>query len=353
MLQEGRSGAARPSLLKKWEKDMATKQVRVILYGLGPIGAACARVLAMRPQEYKFVGAVDLDPAKVGQDIAQVIGLPEPTGVRVSDKAGRVLAKDADLVVHATGSYFLKVKPQLEQIVKAGKNIVSTCEELANPWAQHPQAADELHKLAKRERVTVVGTGINPGFAMDMLPVALTAVCQQVRKVRVKRVVDASKRRMQLQRKIGTGLTGEAFREAAARQEIRHVGLSESVGLIARGLDWQLDEIQEEIEPVLAARRVVTDHFTVDPNFVTGVRQWGRGLLQGEDKVILELVMAVDAPESTDEVWIEGTPDLHSVVTGIHGDISTAAVVANTARRVVQAKPGLLTMVDLPVVSCA
>lgn len=329
---------------------MVDKKIKVILYGLGPIGAACARVLATRP-DYQFVGAVDLDPAKVGKDIAEVIGLPDKTGVKVSDNTARVLAKEAQLVVHATGSYLLQVRPQLEQIIKAEKNIVSTCEELANPWAQNPTAANELNKLAKRNRVTVVGTGINPGYAMDTLPVALTAVCQSVKHVRVRRVVDASKRRRQLQQKIGAGLTAEAFREAAARQEIRHVGLSESVSLVARGLGWQLDQIQEMIEPVLATKRVMTDYFTVEPNFVTGVRQWGRGLYQGEDKIVLELEMRLDAEESSDEAWIEGTPDVHSLIKGIHGDISTAALVANTARRVVESKPGLLTMVDLPIVS--
>lgn len=330
---------------------MAAKKIKLILYGLGPIGAACARVLAARPESYEFVGAIDLDPNKVGQDIADVIGLAEKTGVRVSDKTARVLSKDAQLVVHATGSYVAKMKPQLAQIIRAGKNIVSTCEELSNPWAQSPRDADELDKLAKQHRVTVVGTGINPGFAMDTLPVALTAVCQSVSRVRVKRVVDASKRRKQLQQKIGAGMTVEAFKQAAANKEIRHVGLAESVALVARGLGWQLDEIMETIEPVVATQRVVTDHVTVEPNFVTGVRQFGRGLYAGEDKIILELEMAVDAPEAYDEAWIEGMPNVHSVVKGIHGDISTAAVVANTARRVVQAKPGLLTMVDLPLVS--
>lgn len=326
------------------------KQIKVILFGLGPIGAACARVLAIRP-EYKIVGAVDLDPGKVGKDVAEVIGLPNRTGVKVSDKTARVLAKEADLVVHATGSYLVKVKPQLEQIIEAGKNIVSTCEELSNPWAQHPKLADELNKLAKQNKVSVVGTGINPGYAMDLLPLALTAMCQEVKRVRVKRVVDASKRRKQLQQKIGAGMSQESFRQAVARQEIRHVGLSESVALVARGLGWKLDEIQEQIEPVVASQRVITDYITVDPTFVAGVRQWGRGLYAGEDKVILELVMSVEAPEAYDEAWIDGSPNLHSLVKGVHGDVSTAAVVANTARRVVEAKPGMLTMVDLPVVT--
>jgi 2,4-diaminopentanoate dehydrogenase len=330
---------------------MAAKKIKVILFGLGPIGAACARVFAMRTDAYQIVGAVDLDPNKVGKDVAEILGLPEKTGVKVSDKAGRVLAKDADLVMHATGSYISKVKPQLVQIIKAGKNIVSTCEELSNPWAQSPKDADELNKLAKQYRVTVVGTGINPGYAMDTLPVALTAVCQEVKRIRVKRVVDASKRRKQLQQKIGAGMSVAEFQDAASKKEIRHVGLAESVSLVARGMGWPLDEIMETIEPIVATKQVVTDYLTVEPGFVAGVHQFGRGLYAGEDKVILELIMTVDAQEATDEAWIEGTPNLHSLVKGIHGDISTAAVVGNTARRVVEAKPGLLTMVDLPVVS--
>lgn len=326
------------------------EKIRVILFGLGPIGAACARVLASRP-DYEIVGAVDPDPEKAGKDISEALGLAQKTGVKILDKPGRVLARDAELVVHATGSYLDQVLPQLEQIITAGKNIVSTCEELADPWAQNPQTAEELHKLAKRKRVTVVGTGINPGFAMDTLPVALTAVCQDVKHVRVKRVVDATKRRRQLQQKIGAGMSQEAFRQAVALKAIRHVGLSESVSLVARGLGWKLDDILEEIEPVVAAQRIITDYLTVDSTFIAGVRQAGRGIVGGEEKIVLELEISVDAAESSDEIWIQGTPDLYTMVKGIHGDISTAAVVANTARRVIKAKPGLLTMVDLGLVS--
>jgi 4-hydroxy-tetrahydrodipicolinate reductase len=330
--------------------EMAADRIQVIVYGMGPIGAACAALIAARP-DYEIVGAIDIDPGKVGRDVGEVIGLSEKLGVKVSAQPGRVLGRPAQLVVHATGSYFLKALPQLEKAVKAGKNVISTCEELAEPWAQYPEAADKLNALAKANSVTVVATGINPGFAMDTLPVALTAACAEVKRIRVRRLVDASRRRMQLQRKIGTGLTAEAFRQAVAAREIRHVGLTESVALVARGLGWTLDQIQEQIEPVLATRRIVTDHFTVEPNFVTGVRQWGRGLFEGQDKIVLELEMALDVDESSDEVWIEGTPHLHTVVKGIHGDVSTAALVANTGRRVVHAPPGLLTMVDLPLVS--
>src|SRR5919199_5327099 len=259
---------------------MAGKHLRVIFFGLGSIGIGIARVLAARP-EYEIVGALDLDPSKVGRDLNEALGLKEASGVQVSASVARVLNKPAEVVVHATGSYLESVKAQLSTIIRAGHNIVSTCEELADPWAQNAKTADALDRLAKKNQISVVGTGINPGFAMDTLPLTLTAACQEVRRVRVRRVVDASNRRMQLQKKIGTGLTAAAFAEAAARKQIGHVGLTESASLIARGLGWTLDKIEEEIAPVLATRRVVTDYFTVEPNFVTGVRQLAHGIQGG------------------------------------------------------------------------
>ena len=327
------------------------RRIRVILFGLGPIGSGIARLIASRPG-LQIVGAVDLDPAKAGRDVGEVVGLGRQLGVPVSPDAQSVPGTGADIVAHATGSYVKSVYPQLEMIVRAGLNIVSTCEELAEPWAQNPQLADELDQLARQHGVTVLGTGVNPGFMMDTLPLALTAVCQQVRAVRVRRVVDASRRRRQLQEKVGTGLTPDEFRARASRREIRHVGLTESVALIARGLGWRLDRIEETIDPVIASAPVSTDYFEVQPGYVTGVQQFGYGIRDGRRVIALELKMSVDAGESVDEAWIEGEPDLHSRIEGVHGDLATAAVVVNAIPRVVGASPGLLTMADLPVV-CA
>jgi hypothetical protein len=329
---------------------MASRRIRVIMFGVGAIGSGIARVLAQR-SDFQIVGALDLDPTKIGVDLGQAIGLRQDIGLVVSGQVKKTLGRRAEAVVHATNSYLEQVMPQLVMIVSAGHNVVSTCEELSEPWAQHPEAADRLDRLAKKMGVSVLGTGINPGFMMDWLPVALTAVCQQVNRVRVRRVVDASKRRMQLQKKIGTGLSPATFAEMAARREIRHVGLYESASLVARGLGWKLDSIEEIIEPMVAKRMAVTDYFTVQPGFVTGVNQVARGLIAGVERIRLELQMSVDAAEDSDEVWIEGSPSLHSTIKGIHGDLSTAAVAANSLRRVVEAPPGLLTMLDLPVIS--
>lgn len=329
---------------------MPARPIRIILFGLGPVGSEIARVLVRRPG-IQIVGAVEIDRAKAGRDLGQVIGLRESLHIPISADAKSVLKKRADVVVHATGSYLSQVMPQFEMILSAQHSIVSTCEELAEPYAQNTVLARRLDALARERGVAIVGTGVNPGYTMDALPVMLTALCQTVKKVRVLRVVDASHRRIQLQRKIGTGLTAAEFRERAARREIRHVGLLESVYLIARGLGWALAVAGETIEPVLASRAVRTDHYDVPPNFVTGVHQTAFGEMNGERVIELELRMSVDAEGTRDEVWIEGIPPIHSRVEGIHGDLSTAAIVANTVRRIVGSAPGLYTMVDLPLLA--
>lgn len=329
--------------------NMVGRKIRVIHFGLGPIGCGIARVVASRP-DYQIVGAIDIDSAKMGKDLGQVIGLDRKLGVKVSGDPAKTLKTKAEVVVHSTGSYLAKVEPQLSAIMRAKHNIVSTCEELAEPWS-HGAIAKRIDALANKSKVAVLGTGINPGFMMDTLPLALTAICQQVRGVRVSRIVDAAGRREQLQRKIGTGLTVEEFRQKAAAKEIRHVGLAESVALIARTLKWKLDKIDETIEPVVAQDLVRTEFFKVQPGRVTGVHQLGFGTSGGERVIELDLQMSVDAGESLDECWIDGTPEIHSVIHGVHGDLSTAAIAANAIKRVANAEPGLKTMADLPIVT--
>jgi 2,4-diaminopentanoate dehydrogenase len=323
-------------------------KIKVICFGLGPIGSGLARVVASRP-DFQIVGAVDVDPAKVGQDAGRAIGLDRDLKIKVSSDAAKVLAKKADVVLHCTSSSLKLVEPQLTQIIRAKHNIVSTCEELAMPWGQGA-VAKRIDALAKKNKVTVLGTGINPGFMMDTLPIALTGVCQTVTSVRVNRVVDASKRRKPLQAKIGTGMTVQEFNQKAGKQ-IRHVGLTESVALLARTLRWKLDKVEETIAPVVATQPIKTEYYQVEPGFVTGVEQYGYGVVDGKRVIELHLKMCVDAGDGVDEVWLEGTPSIHSRITGVHGDLSTAAVATNSIRRIVAAPPGLVTMADIPIIS--
>jgi hypothetical protein len=316
-------------------------QYRTIHYGLGPIGLAILK-LAAGKERIRPLAAVDIAPEIAGRDAGEVAGMERSLGIIISADAGAALASDADVVIHCTGSYLDAVQPQLLAAVRAGKNVVSTCEELSYPWDRHPQLAADLDREAKAHGVTVLGTGVNPGFVMDTLALALSAVCQEVSHVTAVRVVDVSKRRIQLQRKVGAGLPLDEFQRRVAARTLRHVGLEESARLIAAGLGWKLDRAEETIEPVVAA----------DGANAAGVHQTARAWMDGREVLLLDLVMEMGTGDPRDEIIIDGRPPIDVIVRGgVQGDLATAAIAVNAIPVVVGARPGLLTMAELPIVA--
>ena len=326
--------------------------IKVMHFGLGPIGAAIVKQIAVRPG-FKIVGAVDIDQAKVGRDIGDVVGLPRRIGAKVSADAEKALkAAKPDVVVLCTSSSIKKALPQIETILKYKKAIVSTTDELSYPGYTHIRQARQIHALAKKARVAVLGTGVNPGFAMDALPIALTAVCERVERVVVNRVQDARIRRLPFQQKIGAGLTTEQFQKKVDDGSVRHVGLTESIAMIADALGWTLDRITDEIQPKIAAVTISSEYLAVDPGYVAGIVQDGVGYRKGEPVIKLHMEAYLGSPETYDSVEIEGSPNLSMrVVGGIHGDVATASIVVNSIPRVLAAAPGLHTMRDLPLPS--
>ena len=233
---------------------MATRKgpIKVLHYGLGPIGAAVVKQVADR-RGFKIVGAVDIDPAKVGRDLGQVAGVGRALRVKVSNDAKKTIkATKPDVVVLCTLSSLKKVLPQMEEILKLKVPIVSTTEELAYPTGANMKYARAIHEMAKKAKVAVLGTGVNPGFTMDALPITLTGVCERVDSIRVDRIQDARVRRLPFQQKIGAGLTREQFQKKVDDASVRHVGLAESVSMIADAMGWKLDKITDEIQPKMA-----------------------------------------------------------------------------------------------------
>lgn len=327
-------------------------KIRVVLFGCGPVGLGVVRYASQR-QEIELVGAIDIDESLAGRDLSEVAGIDNKARVDISADTDAVLSQTKpDVVFLTTVSSLKAVFPQLKKCLTAGVNVVSTCEELAYSFREDPQLSAEIDKIAKANNVTVLGTGVNPGFLMDSWPLFMTGVCQQVKHIKAVRIQDASTRRGPFQKKIGAGCTLDEFEKLVAAGTIRHVGIQESIAMIADGLGWQLDEITESIEPIIAKARVKTDFVVVEPGQTSGVRQVGRGIRDGEELVVLEFEASVGAPESYDTVHITGTPNLEVVIKGgTHGDIATAAIVVNSIHRVIDAPPGLMTMKDLPLVS--
>ena len=326
--------------------------VRVLLYGLGPIGAMVARQLAVR-DGFRIVGAVDVDPAKVGRDVAAIAGLPRPLRVRVDPDARHAIRKSKpDIVVLCTSSSVRGVMPQIEGILKAKVPIVTTTEELSYPVRRNVSFGRTIDAMARRAKVAVLSTGVNPGFVMDTLPIMLTVACERVESIAVTRIQDARRRRLPFQQKIGAGLSPEQFRREVDRGSIRHVGLGESISMIADALGWQLDRITDEVKPRMAEATVASEFLAVDPGYVSGIVQQGVGYRKGEPVIRLYMEAYLGAPESYDAVDIEGSPRLTMKIDGgIHGDIATTAIVVNTIAKVVAASPGLHTMRDLPLPS--
>ena len=327
------------------------EKIKYVQYGLGPIGAATVRFAAQR-ENVELVGAIDIDPEKIGRDAGEVVGL-DALGVSVEGDADRVLAvSGAEIVVLTTVSNLERLEEQLVGCLRAGKNVVSSTEELAWPWETSPAIAGRLDEEARRAGVSVLGTGVNPGFLMDALPLMLTGVCRDVESVRVERHQDAAMRRLPFQRKIGAGLDLADFEAKVKAGLIRHVGFTESIRMIAASLGWKLDRTEDKVEAAVADRELRSRYLTVEPGQVAGVIQAGRGFIDDRPVITLELQAYLGHPHPRDAVIIHGDPPVHSVIEGgVNGDIATGAMLVNAMPRVIEARPGLISMRDVGLIS--
>jgi hypothetical protein len=323
------------------------ESIRYVQCGLGPIGCGIVRAAAERPW-LTLVGAVDIAPDKAGKDVAEVAGLPAPTDVSVAGSLAD--APPADLVLHSTASHLPQIAPLLRRIVERGSNCISTAEELTWPWLSAPELARELDSLARSKGVRLIGAGINPGFVLDLLPMLLTLPCNRVEAVHARRVVDTAKRRPQLQAKTGIGLTDREYRRQAAKGLIGHVGLRESVALLADGLGWSPEEVTETMEPVIADEPTETHHYMVRRGQALGSRQVAVGRVGGVQRIQLELAMYAHAADPHDELALQASPSFTVRIDGgIPGDEATPAIILNLIPSVLAAPPGLLTAKDIVV----
>ncbi|MFU8812937.1 MAG: dihydrodipicolinate reductase [Balneolaceae bacterium] len=327
--------------------------VHVLHIGIGALGKQVLSYLAQR-DGIRVVGAVDLNPALQGKYLHEVAQVAE-SRVRVSASIQEAIENaevKPEVAVLTTVSSVEALVPQVEEAAAAGLHIVSTCEELLFPYKQHPEAANAIDDACKKHGVACLGTGINPGFLMDYLPSVLTSVCQRVDSVTVERIQDAAPRRVPFQKKIGAGLTMDQFNEEKEKGTLRHVGLPESVDLIAHALGWELDENRETLEPVLAAEDISSGYKPIKKGTPSGVQQVGTGIVGGREKIRLLFRAAVGEPKSYDKIIIKGLPNITSNIDGgVNGDVATCSITVNAVRSIKRCNPGLHTMLDVPVAS--
>jgi len=327
--------------------------LRLLQVGLGPLGRRVAADLHRRGLG-RVVAAVDPSPDLVGQRLADLIDGADPdvvvrTGMEeIEDWSGIRCA------VVTTVSDLELCMDTFRQLLARGTAAVSTCEELSWPWLRHPVLAQELHELAVRHGGRLLGTGVNPGFLMDALPVVASTVCHAVRSVRIERVQDASPRRLPFQRKIGAGLDPDEFARRVEEKTLRHVGLGESLHFVAHYLGLAVERWEETIEPILAEKALDCGLGPVRPGQARGVRQVARGWVDGREALELVFHAAVGEPEPRDRIAIEGEPSIELVIPGgVHGDVATSAITLNTIRPLLLAPAGLHTMASIPLQGCS
>jgi len=323
-------------------------KIKVAQFGLGPIGIETLRLAATKPW-VEIVGGIDIDPQKNGRSLTEVTGIKGLESARVYSSAEQLPVKP-DVALHTTVSKFQAALPQLQSLARAGISVVSSCEELLFPQLKDPAGAAALDALCQQHGARMLGTGVNPGFVMDVLPVCLTGVCRSVGKIEVTRVVNASSRRLPLQKKIGSGLDPEEFRRLFRAGKMGHVGLVESLALVAHCMNWPIGPIKETCEPVIATEDIKTEFLEVKKGLTCGIHHRAEAAVHGQTVIELDLQMYLNAINPRDVVRVAGDPTIEMVETGgIQGDRATVAALVNAVPRLLKAPPGLRLMTDLSV----
>ncbi len=317
--------------------------MRIGLYGFGSIGRLLAKVALERGHE--IVAVIDIDPKLQGKDVGEILGI-EPIGVYVTSSIDELAT--ADVVLHATGSYLDKVYDQILSVIEMGLDVVSTCETLAYPYYRYPILARKLDEKAISYGVTVLGTGINPGFLLDTLLIVLSAPLPSIKKIKAVRSLDASKRRMPFQKKVGIGLKPEEFRKKLEAGELTgHVGYAESVLLIADAAGIQLSRVEEKQEPVVAEKEITIGEKRITAGTVIGIKGYGRGFIGDNEIIRIEFHAYVGANEY-EKIIIEGKDyDITWTSSGTPGDMGTASILVSIAENITKLPIGLITMADI------
>lgn len=329
--------------------------IRVLQWGLGAMGSGMARLMLEKPG-LKIVAAVDGRPDYAGKDLGEVLGLGHALGVTVTNRPDEALrTAGLQIAVLATTSWTKDQMPDLRRCITAGVNVISIAEEMSDPAAQNPELAQELDTLAKQHSVSILGTGVNPGFVLDLLVVTLTGGCHSVERIEALRVNDLSPYGPTVMKSQGVGTTLEAFLAGVADGSIvGHVGFPESIHMISDALGLGVDRIEQSREPIISAVYRETPHVKVEPGMVAGCAHIGVGYRGGEEVIRLvhpqQIHPQLENQSTGDYIHIYGKPEVHmSIQPEIAGGIATMGVAVNMIPHVVAATPGLKRMIDLPV----
>lgn len=333
------------------------ENVKVAIWGFGAMGSGIAKVL-LRKKGVDIVGVCDIHPERVNRSIYDILGVEKndrPDVVVCSEIEKVVHDANCDICVLATDSFTRKAFDKIKYVVGQKVNVISTAEEMSYPKAQEPELAAEIDRLAKANGVSVLGTGINPGLMMDLLAICLTGCMTDVESVTCRRVNSLSPFGPAVMEEQGVGLTVDAFNKGVADGTLAgHVGFAESVGMIAEALGWKVDKFEQQMKPIVTSVDRKSPYGFAAAGDVAGVNMTGQGYVDGEVKIDMihpqQIEPEMEGTHTGDYIVLKGTPEVNMAINPeVDGGIGTIAMVVNMIPHVINARPGLKTMLDLPV----
>ncbi len=329
--------------------------IKIAIWGFGAMGAGMAKMLDKK-EGVDIVGVCDLHPDRLGKSVGEIIGSDKWTQILIEEDIESVLTgKHIDLCLLATDSFTKGAFPKMKLILEKGINVITTAEEMAYPKAQEPQLAEELHQIAKANGVTVLGTGINPGMIMDLLVVCLTGCMEEVNHIEAKRVNSLSPFGQTVMEEQGVGITLEEFNSRVAEDKLAgHVGFSESVNMIADAIGWKVDRFDQQMKPILTTIDRKSPYGFVPAGNLAGINMTGQGYVDNEVRIDMihpqQIEPEMEGTHTGDYITLKGSPEVNMAITPeVDGGIGTIAMCVNMIPHVINAKPGLKTMIDLPV----
>ncbi|WP_067125777.1 NAD(P)H-dependent amine dehydrogenase family protein [Microtetraspora malaysiensis] len=335
--------------------------LRVVQWATGAVGGYALRDVINR-SDFELAGVLVYDPDKVGVDAGELVGLGA-TGVRCTDDVDEILALDADCVLHMPlpAAYFggdpASDVEAVCALLSSGKNVITTAG-FVYPRAHGPRLVERLETACAHGGTSLHGTGINPGFMSDLLPLALSGLSGRIDHIYVR---ESSDYRGHPSRQIVTdliGFTREPKDYAATVRPFRafqRALFSESVQLVAHALGVDLDDVEESDEYDLAADEFEIAAGVVRPGTVCASRWVFSGLVRGRPLMTVECVYKADATRVSRwappgfAVHIQGRPSMAVAIDEVeHGLAGAAAHAVNSIASVCAAPPGIRTVLDLP-----
>ena len=336
---------------------MRKSKVTVVIWGFGAMGSGMAKMILAK-QGFDIVGICDNYENYVNHSMFQILNIPNPYDHDV------IITKDIDMlldqtkpdiVLLATDSFTQSAYPKIKQIIEKGINVISTAEEMAYPLANEPELAASMDALAKKHGATILGTGVNPGMMMDLLAICMSGVMNHVKHMEISRINSLSPFGKTVMEEQGVGLSQEAFQQKCDAGEMAgHVGFKESVYMIANAIGVEVSSFKQWMKPIITTFDRKSPHGFAKKGHVCGVEMSAEATLSNGQTIKMYHPQQIE-PEMAgiktgDYIKIDGQPAINLAnVPEVEGGLGTISICVNMIPHVINASPGLKTMIDLPV----